>query len=301
MAAIDDGDLEPTELAELCEALVAAWHHDAVLFAGGAAPVSQATVDIAGVMELIPQWVPSNLEHAHKQMAGQMVDAIVLLVQSVATLLRAQPLIILGLWPLVRAEIEYAGRVSWLLEPFPEADAGIRRVARAMLEQLSGLQRQRFTAGKWNPAQARKFKTKRDELLKRIAEIFDDVYVPLDKPELIEQWRIGGEPMASLGKAAKLFLTLNLSDGDAIYDVFSDNSHPSVISLALQSTVSDEDGVTIWSYPALPRVVNFQVRLGCTTLYKSALMLLNYFGFPCVALERWAAEAPAHWFDTELE
>lgn len=299
MAASDEGDLDPAALADLCEALVAAWHHDAVLPAGGAAPGSQAAVDVAALLELFPQGLPANLEHANKQMPGQMVDAIVLLLQSVATQLRGQPPIILGLWPLVRAEIEHAGRVAWLLEPFPEDNAGARRMARALLEQLSALQRQRFTAGKWNPAQAKKFKRNRDELLGRITGLFDDVYTPMEKPEQIEHWRIGGETMAPLGKAAKLFLTLNLSNGDAIYDVLSDNSHPSVISLALQSTVSDHDGVTIWSYPAIPRVVNFQVRLECIALYKAALTIVHYFGFPSVALDEWAAEAPAHWFGSE--
>jgi hypothetical protein len=77
--------------------------------------------------------------------------------------------------------------------------------------------------------------------------------------------------------------------------------HPSVISLALHSTVSDDDGVKIWSYPAIPRVVNFQVRLACVALYKAALIIINYFGFPSVALEQWAAEAPAHWSGSEPE
>jgi len=301
MEASDDGDLDPAELADLCEALVAAWHHDAVLSASGAAPDSQAAIDVAAVLELFPPGMPANLEHAHKQMAGQMVDAIVMLLQSVATLLRAQPLIILGLWPLVRGEIEYAGRVAWLLEPFPAERAGARRVARALLEQLSALQRQRFTAGKWNPAQAKKFKRNRDELLGRIAMLFDDAHTPMEKPEQIEHWRIGSETMASLGKASKLFLALNVPNGDAIYDVLSDNTHPSVISLALQSTLSGDNGVTVWSYPAIPRVVNFQVRIGCIALYKAALTILNYFGFPSVALAQWAAKPPAHWFGSLSE
>jgi len=301
VAASDEGDLGPDKLADLCEALVEAWHHDAALFAGGAAPGSQAAVEVADVLKTFPQGVPANLEHAHKQMSGQMVDAIVLLLQSVATQLRARPPIILAIWPLVRAEIEYAGRVAWLLEPFPEEDAGARRVARALLEQLSALQRQRYTAGRWNPAQANEFKRTRDELLERITGLFNDVYTPMESPEQINDWVIGGETMAPLGKAAKLFLTLNLSKGDAIYDVLSDNSHPSVISLALQSTVSKDNGVTIWSYPAIPRVVDFQVRLGCVALYKAALTILNYFGIPSESLNQWAAEAPAHWFGSESE
>jgi hypothetical protein len=297
--ASDDGDLDPAELADLCEALLAAWHYDAVYSAGGAARDSQAALDVAAILQLFPKGVPVNLEHAHIQMSGRMVDAIVLLLQSVVTQLRAEPTIILGLWPLVRAEIEYAGRVAWLLEQLPEEDAGARRMARALLEQLSGLQRQRFTTGKWNPAQAKKFKRNRDELLGHVTELFDDVHTPMERPEQIERWSIGGETMAPLGKAAKLFLSLNVSNGDAIYDVLSDNAHPSVISLALQSSVSGDDGVTIWSYPAIPRVVNFQVRIACIALYRAALTTIKYFGIPSAALDQWAADAPAHWFSSE--
>ena len=230
-----------------------------------------------------------------------MVDAIVLLLRSVVTLLRAEPLITLGLWPLVRAQFEYAGRVAWLLEPLSGEDAGSRRMARGMLEHLSALQRQRFTAGKWDRARAKQFKDARDGLRARITRLFGDVHTPMEKPEQIDEWRIGGETMLSLGKAVSRFLTLNLSNGAALYDVLSDNSHPSVISLAFQSTESDEGGVTSSSYPPIPRVVNYQVRLGCIALYKSALMIINYFGFPSVALDQWAAKAPTHWFGPDHE
>jgi len=294
--ASDDGDLSPAELANVCEALIAAWNQDAAPFAQGAAPGSAAALDVLAIREAFPQGMPPNLEHAHGQMAGQMVNAISLQLQSVITLLRANPMIPPGLWPLVRSELEYAGRVAWLLESLPGEDAGTRRVARGMLEHLAALQRQRFTASKWDKPRAKQFKDKRDALLTRIGGLFDDIHTPMENPQQIDDWRIGGEAMMPLGRAVSLFLALNLTNGTALYDVLSDNSHPSGVSLAFQSIASDSAGVTSTIYPAIPRIINFQVRLGCITAYKSALTMLAYFGFPSTRLDQWADTAPSKWF-----
>ena len=48
-------------------------------------------------------------------------------------------------------------------------------------------------------------------------------------------------------------------------------------------------------------VINFQVRPGCLTVYKAALMIINYFDFPSAALDQWAAAAPARWFGSDTE
>jgi hypothetical protein len=290
------GGLSVSELADICDALVDAWHHDAVMSADGPAAGSQAAKDFASMGKILDADAVLRFGHIHEQIAGQMVDAIVLFVQSVTTLVRAQPLITFAIWPTVRAELEYAGRIAWLLEPLPDQDVATRRFARAMLEQLSALQRQRFTAGKWNLAQARKFKASRDELHRSITAYFGDVYTPMQKPEQIDTWKIGGEAMMGLGKAAKTFVTLNDANGGAIYDILSDNAHPSIVSLALQAVESSEQAVTMWSYPTIPSVVDFQVRVACLALHGSALMVLRYCGFSTNALDRWSASAPAHWF-----
>lgn len=65
-----------------------------------------------------------------------------------------------------------------------------------------------------------------------------------------------------------------------------------MISLAFQSTTRDEDGITSTDYPAIPRVINFQVRLGCLFAYNAALLILRYFGYSSPALDQWAAAAP---------
>lgn len=295
-SATDEGDLGAAELATICEVLLAAWAVDSAETRKGAAGGSAAELDAASVREAFPEGRPDNVEHAHGQMAGDMINAISLLLQSVVTLLRAEPLITLGIWPLVRAELEHAGRIAWLLEPLTGEDTGPRRVARGMLEHLAAVQRQRFTAGKSNPEQAAKFKNVRTEYLGRARALFDDVHTPLDDPKKIEEWRIGGEKMKALGDGVRLFLKLNMTGGDALYDVLSDNSHPSVISLALQSSTTDHDGVTVTTYPAIPRVLNTQIRLACLTLYRSALTILAYNGHPHPHLDLWAAHAPERWF-----
>lgn len=298
-AASDEGDLGADQLVRICEVLVAAWELDSAESGNGAVAGSAAALDVASVREVFPQDMPTNVEHAHGQMAGDMINAVVLLLRSIVTLLRAEPLITLGIWPLVRAELEYAGRITWLLEPLSGGDAGRRRVARGMLEHLSAVQRQRFTAGKWNPAQAAKFKKVRTEIRSRVTALFEDVHTPLDAPEKIAEWTIGGEKMVMLGEGVDRFLTLNLTNGKALYDVLSDNSHPSVISLALQSFTTVHEGVRITTYPPIPRVLNMQVRLGCLTLYRSAITILDYFGHPHPALDLWAAHAPDRWFPAQ--
>lgn len=295
--ASDEGDLSAVELADVCAALIAAWHEDSSHFRQGAAKGSASDLDAHSIRAAFPENLPRNLEYAHGQMAGDMVDAIVLQLQSVVTLLRAEPMIPLGLWPLVRSEIEYAGRVAWLLEPFPGEEVGRLRVARGRLEHLAATQRQRFTASRWNDPREKQIKGVRDKLLREIRALFDDVHTPLEKPQQIEEWQIGDEAMLPLGRSVSLFLE-HLSNGAALYDVFSDNSHPSVISLAFQSSLAEVDGVTSRTYPAIPRVINFQARLGCLTAYKSAQMILGYSGFPFDSLDRWAATAPSRWFES---
>lgn len=126
--ASEEGDLSAAELADVCEALIAAWHLDVAQSGQGAAPRSASALDVFSIRKAFPQGMPPNLEYAHGHMAGQMVDVIMLQLQSVVTLLRADPMVPLGVWSLVRSELEYAGRVAWLLEPFPGEAAGTRRV-----------------------------------------------------------------------------------------------------------------------------------------------------------------------------
>ncbi len=285
-------------LAEIGDSLVVAWRAIGVQAATGPRPGSRAALDAAEISRELPAGI-NALGHAPGQFAGRMVEAIALLLQSIGTQLRAEPLIPLAVWPLVRAELEHAGRVAWLLEPFTGENAASRRAARALLEHASSLQREKYTAGKHSRSMEKAFKRHRDGLLDRVKTVFADVHTPLEKIEQVGEWRIGGEEMLGLGKAIDLFVALNFDKGSGIYDVLSDRSHPSVTSLALQSTSQEVDGVLSWTYPVDPAVLDFQVRLGCLVLYKSAYALASYYGLDASPLERWADSVPAHWFREE--
>lgn len=282
-------------LAEIGDSLVVAWRAIGAQADGGPRSGSRAALDAAEISRELPAGI-DVLGHAPGQFAGRMVEAVALLLQSIGSQLRADPLIPLAVWPLVRAELEHAGRVAWLLEPLTGENAASRRAARALLEHASSLQREKYTAGKHSMPMEKAFKRHRDGLLSQIKTVFSDVHTPLGTPDEIGEWRIGGEEILGLGKATSLFVTLNFTEGSGIYDVLSDRSHPSVTSLTLQSTSHEVDGETSWTYPVDPAVLDFQVRLGCLVLYKSAYTLANYYDLDASLLDRWADTAPAHWF-----
>ncbi len=295
MTDVRDAERVANMLAGLCESLVVSWRQIGRQAGAGAPPDAQVSLDAGDARRSLANR-PKNIEYAASQISGELVGAISLLLQAVATQLRARPLVPLTIWPLVRAELEYAGRVAWLLEPLPGTDAGSRRVARALLEQLSSLQRGKYTASKHSGSLAKQRKRERDDLLSSIKSLFSDVHIPLETPEQIAEWTIGGETMLSLGKANDLFVSLNFTSGKAIYDTLSDHSHPSIMALARQSVAEESEGMTFTSYPPNDEVLDFQVRLGCLILYKAAHTILGYHGLDADSLEQWADTVPPHWF-----
>lgn len=283
-------------LAEHCDSLISSWHQIGQQASAGASPGSPMFDETARVRRSYPD-LPKNIEYAASQFSGEFVGAISLLLQSIATQLRAQPLVSISIWPLIRAELEYAGRIAWMLEPLQDSDVGLRRIARASLELLASLQREKYTANKHSKPLSRDRKKQRDDLLAQIRSIFDDVATPMETPSQIENWTIGGQQMMSLGKANDLFLKLNFESNKAIYDSLSDYSHPSVTALTRQSVAVESRGVTFRSYPQDVDLLDYQVRLGCLILYKAAYSIANYYGLDTEPLERWDKAAPQHWFD----
>lgn len=191
---VEDASRTADRLAELCESLVGSWRQIGQQAGNGAAPEARVSIDADDARRSLslPDR-PKNIEYVAGNFSGELVGAISLLLQAVATQLRARPLVSLTIWPLVRAELEYAGRVAWLLEPLESSNAGARRVARALLEQLSSLQRERFTAGKHSKSLEKQRKGEREALLGSIKSLFPDgVHTPLQTPEQIAEWRIGG-------------------------------------------------------------------------------------------------------------
>ncbi|WP_026539939.1 hypothetical protein [Paenarthrobacter nicotinovorans] len=299
--AVQEAEQAADMLADLCESLVVSWKEIGKQAGGDVPPEAQLSFDVHDARRLLslPDR-PKNLEYAAVYISGELVGAISLLLQAVSTQLRARPLESLTIWPLVRAELEYAGRVAWLLEPLEGSNTGARRVARALLEQVSSMQRERFTAGKLNNKPlVKQLKQARDAALKTIESLFPgDFHIPLDSPKDIEEWKIGGEPMLSLGKANDLFISLNAKTGIALYDSLSDLSHPSIMALARQSVAVEAEGMTFRTYPADAGVLDYQARVGCLILYKAAHHVAGYHGLNTDPLERWAETVPGHWFNS---
>lgn len=300
MTDVQDAGRAADMLAELCESLIRSWKEIGQQAGAGAPPEAQLSRDADDARRSLslPDR-PKNLEYAAGNIAGELGQAISLLLQAVATQLRARPLVSVTIWPLVRAELEYAGRVTWLLEPMEGSNAGARRVARTLLEQLSSMQRERFTAGRLgNKSLAKQLKQERDTVLAATESLFPgDVYAPLDSPKRIEEWKIGGEPMLSLGEANDLFVDRNFNTGKALYDTLSDHSHPSIMALARQSVSVETEGVTFRTYPPDAEVLDYQARLGCLILYKTAYHIAGYHGLNTDPLKRWAETVPEHWFN----
>lgn len=296
---VKDANRTANMLAELCESLVVSWKEIGQQAFAGAPPEAPFSLDADDARRSLslPDR-PKNLEYAAGNISGELVGAISLLLQAVATQLRARPLVSLTIWPLVRAELEYAGRVAWLLEPLEGGNAGTRRVARALLEQLSSLQREKYTASKHSKPLEKQRKQEREALLGAIKSLFpDEVNTPVQSPEQIAEWKIGGEPMLPLGKAADLFVSLNFTLSKGLYDTLSDYSHPSVMALARQSTAEETEGATFRTYPPDDEVLDYQARLGCLILYKAAHHMAGYYGLNAAPLERWAETVPGHWFN----
>ncbi|GED11688.1 hypothetical protein [Cellulosimicrobium cellulans] len=293
-----DGDLD--RLADHCRALVTAWFEMA---RGNAVPPgadSPAAIDAGQFRQERPS-APANVEHGPGQQAGLYVDAIGQHLLAIEALLRARRVAV-AVWPLVRAELELAGRVAWLLEPRIEQPAGAVRVARLYLEMISSLQRDRYTAGKFSKAAEKRSKSIRDQKTAEARDLFDRVEVDLSSPGRLDSWSIGGESLPGLGDAVGLFIELNFAGGaKAVYDILSDYSHPSLSAIARQTTPVEVDGVAMRPWRVDVKTVERQVHYACAILYKAAHFVAGYYELDASPLERWVESTPGEWFGPDAE
>src|SRR5687768_950593 len=126
--------MELSEIADACAALNSTWMKVGAGLAPGAVPGSAVTTDVEQFRKFNADG-PANLEYAPGQFAGLYLDAIGQHVAALEALVRAARVSVAP-WPLVRAELELAGRVGWLLEPDLGTLSGQRRVARFYLEAI---------------------------------------------------------------------------------------------------------------------------------------------------------------------
>lgn len=257
-------------------------------------PTSPAGADAAQFAVSKPA-SPKNIGYAPGQYAGLYVEAMCQHLLALRALLNGDALTI-GPWPLVRAELELAGRVAWLLEPALGPTSGERRVARFYLEATSSLQRERFTSGKFDNARARKLKRERDAKVVEARSVFGTFTPDLSGMGKIETWELHGEMMPGLGAGASKFVDLCLSKGAGLYDFLSDYSHPSLTAILRQTTAVDIEGITSRPWLTTLDTVEEQVRLACLIFYKACYLLVGYYALDESPLERWADTVPDAWF-----
>ena len=287
-------------LAACCHELVIAWFETARGHAVLPGAGSPAAVD-AKLFRRAKQTAPTNVEHGPGQQAGLYVDAIGQQLLAMEALLRARRIAV-ALWPLIRAELELAGRVAWLLDPGIEPPAGEVRVARLYLEVISSLQRDRYTAGRHDRAAEKRAKTVRDEKIAEARQLFDRVEVDLSSPDSFGTWNIGGESILGLGDAVGAFIRLSFGGGSkALYDILSDYSHPSLTAIARQTMQIEVDGVAMRPWRVDIDTADRQVHYACAILYKAAHFLAGYYELDTAPLERWADSVPSAWFSSTGE
>lgn len=283
------------ELAGICDSLVEACHETASASVNVPSPKSQVATEAAVFRTAYPE-APINLEYAPAQAAASYVELIRLQLASISASLRARE-VVGTLWPMVRAELEAAGRVAWILDSTVEQPAAEVRVARYYLEIISSLQRARFTTGKYDRTSAKTFKAARDAKIAEARSVYAEVDVELAGPDAIGEWAIHGQPMLGLGAAVNLFADVALTGpGNALYDILSDYSHPSLVSIEQQTRLVDDGEAASRPWVVTWDVVEHQCRWACTILYKACQLVASYLELDASPLERWADSAPEKWF-----
>lgn len=289
------------DLAAQCRDLVGAW------FAVGRSPADLPSTDTPQSGDVLflasaAGDAPAGLARAPGHYAAQYVDAISQHLQAVVALLDARQ-VTLALWPIVRAQLELAGRVGWLLDPGVEDVPlnGLQRVARFLIEGLGSLYRAKYTASRIGQSRLEKqLKSHREHMRADLESLFPGAALPMESPDDIKLWVVGGEISAPLTKAVDAFARRHLGDARGLYDVVSDYSHPSPYHLGLQTTYAEMAGRLELQYVVPPQTIEWQVQLACLVLYRAAHLVVGYLGSGEQPLEEWAekcAERFPAWFN----
>jgi hypothetical protein len=300
---VDAEEVEPSYLATLaghCNALWEAWEPVASQSAEGPRPESRAEQD-AKRFRASHSSAAKNVEYAPGQFAGSYLAAIGQHQRAFTTLLQDGDSATLGPWTAVRAELEHAGRLAWLLELPPQSRevSHEARVARALMEQLSSLCRARYTAGRMNRAQTVKdVKVFRDQVRGSILHVWPDALTEWRVPGDEAEWLVAGERFPSLGESNNLFIGLATPTARGLYDFLSDRSHPSLQSLELQTKWIISEGVASSRFVVPRELTEWQTQLSCLIFFKAMEFVVRYFGFDSTSMRRWASSAPPNWFAT---
>jgi hypothetical protein len=289
-------------LAIQCESIVAAWGQVASQGAVGAADGSPAAADRTFASKFIPT-DDAEIEHlvmAWPGLAARYVDTMALYISGISALLGKHQVAI-TLWPLIRAEVETAGRVWWFLDPGTEEKpvVGMSRLARFMMEWvLSACFEKRTASIRGLAVQEREWRAERERRKALTRHIFRRAVSSLDWGEPGDEgnWSIGSERYAGLGAAVRRFADDVGARG--LYDVLSAYSHPSIDPMLRQTDMRPRpEGFHQLVYPLRWDVIEWQCKVACLALYRTAHLVVAYNGFDGACLEAWADAATSEFRD----
>lgn len=209
----DIGDLVDA-LSTQSTALTAAWAGMARRLGAPAGSTAPVSYDERALFESHPD-APAGIVQAAGRSGAQYVDAAGQHVQAIGALLDARQ-VTLSIWPIVRAELETAGRVAWLLEPNTETTtvSVSQRVARVMMEGLASACRSRYTAKRMRGMgqRERDLKQARDRIRDDLVHLFPTARTEWTEPGQEQEWLVDGESYLALGAGAELFCRRWLGD-----------------------------------------------------------------------------------------
>ncbi|MFF4095859.1 hypothetical protein ACFYYY_18835 [Streptomyces sp. NPDC001834] len=228
---------------------------------------------------------PEQLTRTIAQDAATYVTAASQHVRALAGLLG--PEIVLTGWSLARALGEHCGRATWLLG-LDVTPTG--RVARFYMERIVSLHMARLATEQiGDRKKAKKLRRGREALLSQARQIFPDI--ELFEVEKLNDWAVGGEPYAGLGKAVNGLGRDHLTTR-GLYDMLSTFTHPSLYRLRAQTTVTQLEDRVHYAFTAQPDVIRWQIAVASGSLYRAAHHVVAYLQLDDAPLEQWADGHP---------
>lgn len=293
------------KLSTTCRSLAEAWYRIGWRLGD---PVS-ATAPLSRDQDDLAAWRPGETSGLGMRVGmggAKYVDAMAQHIQSISSLLDARR-IVLSIWPIVRAELEIAGRVAWFLEPGtpPALITAKQRLARYMMDLLASLCRERYTAERTRKrALARDFKRERDGVRTHLERLFPCTNTEWKKLDDEKKWNVGGESYLPVGRGANEFCRAHLGGARGLYDLLSGLSHPSLVALDKQSEDVNLGERILKTYVSDRETIEWPVQLACLALYKSAYHVAGYFELHDAGdeLEQWAdtcSQEFGHWFSSD--
>lgn len=187
-------------------------------------------------------------------------------------------------WPVLRAQLEFAGRMAWILEPFDVDESGEpmgiparRRAGRYFLDALASACYRRKALAEMKSRHKTSAKREREHLHAEVVRLFETACT-WEQPGSELTWSIDGDRYASLARGAQLYAR-HLQPGlDGLYDALSGYSHPSIRFL---DEGLDEDRVEDWRFlhwRIEPEIVAKQVHYAGSFAFQSARLLLSHLG-----------------------